>query len=273
MKSPLSLIGALSVCWSTSALSQYGYTPPVPPTPPTMPTAPNSYATYPASGSVPPAGAGMDMGYGTPGYGSPTYGSPTYGGYPPQPLAGSPPMGMAGEFNMLSYGYLEGFYQYTDFKDSSLDGASGLGVALSAQLFNPLFIKGAFNWASSGGGSGEKGGFDFNSVSLGVGAFIPITDRFHLLCDVGGAYYKLDADRNSLSFDDGAVYVHPGVRIAATRWLELEGGLTFTSADNYDSILFNVGAYCRMLSVLDLKLGADLGDESTAWKAGLRLRW
>ena len=182
-------------------------------------------------------------------------------------------MGMAGEFNMLSYGYLEGFYQYTDFKDSSLEGASGLGVALSAQLFNPLFIKGGFNWASSGGGSDEKDGFDFNSVSLGVGAFIPVTDRFHLLCDVGGAYYKLDADRDSLSFDDGAIYVHPGVRIAATRWLELEGGLTFTSADDYDSILFNVAAYCRMLSVLDLKLGADLGDESTAWKAGLRLRW
>lgn len=262
MKSPLSLIATFSVCLSSSVWSQYGYTPPVAPTPPTMPTAPNSYGTYPA------AGAGMDVGYG-----APTYGSPTYGGYAPQPLGGSAPMGMGADYSMLSYGYLEGFYEYTDFKNSSLDGASGLGVALSAQLFNPLFIKGAFNWASSAGGAKEKGGFDFNSVSLGVGAYIPVTSRFHLLCDVGGIYSKLDADKESLSFSDGAIYVHPGVRVAATQWLEFEGGLTFTSADDADSILFNVGAYCRMLSVLDLKLGADFGDESTAWKAGLRLRW
>jgi hypothetical protein len=181
--------------------------------------------------------------------------------------------GAYGLGQMLSYGYLEGFYQYTTFKDSSLDAASGVGLALSAELFKPIFIKGGFNWASVNGGAKEKGGFDFNSVSLGVGAYIPINQRFHLLCDIGGAYYKLDADKQSVSFSDGAIYVHPGVRVAATQWLELEGGLMFTSADSYDSILFNVGAYCRMFSALDLKLGADFGDESTAWKAGLRVRW
>ena len=180
---------------------------------------------------------------------------------------------MAPTFNMLSYGYLEGFYQYTDFKDSSLDGASGVGLALSAQLFKPVFLKAGFNWASAGGGSKEKNGYDFSSVSLGVGAYIPITPRFHLLCDVGGAYYKLDADKDSLSFSDGAIYVHPALRIAATQHLELQGGLMFTSSDNYDSILFNVDAYWKLFSALDLKVGADFGDESTAWKAGLRVRW
>lgn len=266
MKTRLALF-FFSIGLSLPATAQYGYTPPVPPTPPTPPSSPQSsygYSSYPSSG----AGATADAGYA-----APTYGSPTYGGYNPQPLAGGAAVAMPPAFNILSYGYLEGFYQYTDFKNSSLDGASGLGLALSAQLFKPLFIKAGFNWASSGGGSKESDGYDFSSVSLGAGAYIPITPRFHLLCDIGGAYYKLDADKESVSFSDGAIYVHPGLRVAATQSLELQGGLMFTSSDNYDSILFNVDAYWKVFSALDLKLGADFGDESTAWKAGLRVRW
>lgn len=269
MKPPFSLIVILGACWSGSAFAQYGYTPPVPPTPPTMPNAPS----YPATTSyTPPAGAGMDAGYG---YAAPetTYGSPTYGGYSPQPMAGSTPVGMGIGASLLSYGYLEGFYQYTNFKDSSLDPANGFGLALSAQLFNPFYIKAGFNWGASNGGSKEAHGYDFSSVSIGAGAYIPINARFHLFCDIGGAYYKVDADKESVGFSEGAIYVHPGVRIAATESIELQGGLMFTSADSYDSIVFDVGAYWKMFSALDLKVGADIGDESTAWKAGLRVRW
>lgn len=276
MKSFLHLIVVLGACWSVTASAQYGYTPPVPPTPPTMPTPPQStYPTYPSSGGVPPAGAGMDVGYGYGTTPAPTYGSASYGasGYAPPSAPGPGAMAPGIGASMLSYGYLEGFYQYTDFKDSSLDPANGLGLALSAQLFNPFFIKAGFNWASSNGGSQEKQGFDFSSVSIGAGAYIPVSPRFHLMCDVGGAYYKLDADKESVSFSDGAIYVHPGVRIAATQSLELQGGLMFTSADSYDSIIFDVAAYWKMFSALDLKVGADIGDESTAWKAGLRVRW
>ncbi len=264
MKLPLLFISLVSTFWSLPALAQYGYTPPVPPTPPTMPTAPQpQYQAYP--GSVPDAGAGMDTGYA-----APTYGSPTYGGYSQQPLP--PPQAAIGH-DIMSYGYLEGYYKYTSFKESSLDPASGLGVALSAELFKPLYVKGGFEWASGNGGSKENGGFDFSSVSLGAGAYIPITGRFHIMCEVGGAYYKLDAEKDSVSFSDGAIYVHPGIKVAATQSLELEGGLLFTSSDHYDSILFNVGAYWRLFSALDLKLGADFGDASTGWKAGLRVRW
>lgn len=261
------LIMSLAVGLSPLAHSQYGYTPPVPPTPPTMPTPPpDPYATYPGTtNSVPPAGSGMDAGYG-----APAYGSPTYGGYAPQPL---PPAPAAASFDILSYGYLEGFYQYTDFKNSSLEGAHGLGVTLSAKLFDPLYIKGGFNWASGSSGSDNDHAFDFTSFSLGIGGYLPISPRFHLLCDVGGAYYSLDADRESVSFSDGAIYVHPGLRFAATQNLELQGGLMFTSSDDYGSILIDVGAYWKVFSALDLKVGADFGDESTAWKAGLRVRW
>lgn len=272
MKSPFSLIAIVIIGFTAQAFSQYGYTPPVPPTPPTPPQA--SYPTYPSypasTNSVPPAGAGMDMSYGTP---APSYGAPAYSGYTPQPTAPVSAAMMGMGYSMLSYGYLEGFYQYTDFKDSALDPASGLGLALSAQLFNPVYLKAGFNWARTNGGPNQKNGFDFNSVALGVGAYLPVTHRFHVGCEVGGAYYKLDADKSSLSFSDGAIWVHPGIRVAATSSLELQGGITLGSADNYDSVIFDVGAYWKMLSALDLKVGADFGDASTAWKAGLRVRW
>lgn len=267
MKMRIALL-SLALGWSLPASAQYGYTPPVPPTPPTPPTAPQStYPTYPSSS---PASTGVSADV----YSTPAYGSPTYGSYSPQPVPSGPgAIAPAANFDILSYGYLEGFYRYTDFKDSKLDGASGLGVALSAQLFKPVFLKAGFNWGSSNGGSKEKGGYDFSSVSIGAGAYIPISNRFHLMCEVGGAYYKLDADKDSLGFSEGAIYVHPGIRVAATQQLELQGGLTFTSADNYDTMLFNVDAYWKVFSALDLKVGADFGDESTAWKAGLRVRW
>lgn len=257
MKPLLPLIVVLGICFGGHAAAQYGY---VPPTPPPEPVPPSPYPTYPASpqmttAATPPPGAGMDMGYG-------------YGGYGAQPPP-VPPPGFAGD--ILSYGYLEGFYQYTDFQHEGLDGSHGIGLALSAQLFKPVFIKAGFNW-SSGGGDGANS-FDFNSVALGLGAYLPLADRFHLLCDVGGAYYELDADKDSLGFSDGAVYVHPALRFAATPRLEFQAGLTFSSSDDYGSFIVDVGAYWAMFRILDIKLGADIGDESTAYKAGLRVRW
>lgn len=250
------LLGAC--CLGGRAFAQYGYVPPSPPPPPQAPAPPPSYPAYPSTPQMttpatPPPAAGMDPGYG-------------YGGYAPQP---PPPSGFAGD--ILTYGYLEGYYQYTDFEQDGLDGANGIGLALSAELFKPVFVKAGFNW-SSGGGDGSDS-FDFNSVMLGIGAYLPVAPRFHLLCDVGGAYYELDADKESLGFSDGAVYVHPGLRFAATPRLEFHAGLMFTSADDYGSFIVDLGAYWSMFRILDLKLGADIGDESTAYKAGLRVRW
>lgn len=204
------------------------------------------------------------------GYSSPSYSSPTYTGYASQPASGGYSMGGG---DILGYGFLEGFYQLTDFDRESFDAAHGLGVALSAPLFNPLYLKGGFNWGTSNGGSEEDEGFDFNSVSLGIGVHLPIIPRLHLVCDVGGAYYDVDADSDSLSFSEGAIYVHPALRLAVAQRFELQAGLLFSSADDYDAMLIDVGAFWNMFASLDLKVGADFGDESTAWKAGLRVRW
>lgn len=273
MRTPTLLSLFFGVGLASTALAQYGYTPPVPPTPPAPPPMPSAptYPSYTPPAAMPPAGTGT-AGYSTPVYSDPAY---SYGGYTPQtpgygPAPAAPaPVGP----DILSYGSLEGYYLFTDFKDSSLEGSHGFGVALSAELFKPLFIKGQFGWGSSGGGSEEDGGFDFNSFGLGGGAYLAISPRFHLLGEVGGKYANVDADEDSLSFSEGQFYVRPAIRFAIAPTFELQGGITLSSADDFDSTVIDLAAYWKVASMFDIGGGAGFGDSSTQIKAGIRLRW
>lgn len=253
-----------------------------------------------AQGYPPPPGYGTGMPMGTPGMGPapmlpavpqyPAYPAPgmdmTMGAPVAGPTPGFQPMvapvndsGMMGAApggigpSLLSYNYLEGQYRYTNPKGNDLDGSSGIGLELSAQLFQPLYIKGAFDWGSVGGGASSKSGYDFSSVSMGAGLYMPVLNNFHFTGEIGGTYAKLDAGKTSLSFSDGAVYVRPGVRFTPADFLELQAGVTVNSADTFDSKIIDVGAYMRVFSQMDLGLGADFGNESTSIKGGVRFRW
>lgn len=173
---------------------------------------------------------------------------------------------------MLTYGQLEGVYKYTDFKSNGLDAAHGLGLSLSAELFRPLYLKGSFDWAS-GNGKGLKTNYDFVSVSLGGGAYFALTDRFHLFAEVGGNYANLTAEKSSLEFSDGSIYITPGLRFAATDSLELDLSMTASSADDYDSKSVDVAGYYRLFSAMDVGLGTGFGDETRTYFAGIRFRW
>jgi len=251
-----------------------------------------------AQGYPPPPGFGTGMPMGAPGMGpAPTLPAvPQYPAYPapgmdmtmgaPPPTPGFQPMaapagggGMMGGTaagigpSLLTYNYLEGQYQYHNPKGNDLDGSSGIGLALSAQLFQPLYIKGSFDWSSVGGGSTSKNGYDFSSISMGGGLYMAVFNNFHFTGEVGGTYAKLDASKDALSFSDGAVYVRPGVRFTPVDFLELQAGVTVNSADTFDSKIIDVAAYMRVFSQLDLGLGADFGNESTSIKGGVRFRW
>ena len=172
--------------------------------------------------------------------------------------------------NLLGYGQLEANYSFIDFKDSPLDGGNGIGVSLMAELFKPFFLHGTVNWVS---GSGDAKDFDFTTVAIGGGAYWAITDRFHLVGEVGGLYSSLSASKDNLSFNDGAVYVSPSLRVAVTNDLELRAGVTLTSADNFDATTVDLGGYFRLFSQMDLGLGAALGDVTNTYHAGVRFRW
>lgn len=219
-----------------------------------------------AMSSMPPAPPPVSAPPTYPGYGSDmSYGSP---GYPSDASfnASSAP-------NILSYGFLEGGYQFQEPKDSSLEGSHGVALALSVQLFKPLFIKAEFGWSLSNGGGRSSREYDFTSASIGAGLYLPIVDKFHLLAEVGGMYGKLDANINRFSFTEGAIYARPAIRFAPVEFLEFQAGLTVTSSDSFDSMIFDVAAYFRLLSQLDLGINVDLGDEFTGFTGGIRFRW
>jgi hypothetical protein len=249
------LLLSLLAFYSVPALGQYQYygapsssgmgaMPTLPPAPPPVSAPP----TYP--------GYGSDMSYGSP-------------GYPPADASFNASSGP----NIINYGFLEGGYQYQNPKDSSLEGSHGLALSLSAQLFKPLFIKADFGWSMSSGGGSKSREYDFTSAGLGAGLYLPIIDKLHFVAEAGGMYGKLDAERDSLSFTEGAIYARPALRFAPVEFLEFQAGVTVTSADSFDTIVVDLAAYFRVLSQLDLGLNVDLGDEFTGFTGGIRFRW
>ena len=244
------LILSLLALYSIPALGQYQYygaptgemgaMPSLPPAPP--PAAP----TYP--------GYGTDMSYGSTGVDS-SFGNASQG------------------VDILSYGFLEAGYQYQKPENNDLDGSHGIALSLSAQLFKPLFINASFGWSLSNGDGSKSREYDFTNASLGVGLYLPIVSKFHFVGEVGGTYGKLDADKDRLSFTEGAVYARPALRFAPVEFLEFQAGVTVTSADDFDATIFDVAAYLRVFSQLDLGVNVDLGDEFTGFTGGIRFRW
>jgi hypothetical protein len=272
----------LALLVSSSVSAQYGYAPQGAAPPAAGQGLPPTMAPSPQPTLMP---ADPNMGMGAPGSyvdasaygGQPGYApQPAYGGQPnymAQP--GYAPMGSAVGGSMLTYGQFEAQYNYTDFDSEGVDPANGIGLSLMAELFNPFFLHAAFNWGVGSGAddSTEDNSYNFRTVSVGGGAHFDITPRLHLVGEVGGIYSSLNADKNSLSFTDGALYIHPYFRFAATNKLELKSGILITSADDYDSYVFDIGGYYQLFSKMDLGLGADIGDQSKNYHLGVRFRW
>lgn len=229
-----------------SGMGSVSSLPPAPPPPPPSGAAPDPYSF---------SDGGPNSGYNPPGY----------------------PGGAGGDFDsgssMLTYGFLEGRYQYFNPRENNLDGAHGLSAALSAELFKPLFIRAGFGWSASGKSGKQTRDYDLTTASLGIGAYLPIADVFHLVIEGGGAYGKLDSKNNRFSYTDGAFYLRPAVRVAPTEAFEFQAGLNLTSSDEFGSYTVDLSAFIRIVSRLDLAVGVDLGEEFTGFTGGLRVRW
>lgn len=194
-------------------------------------------------------------------------------GYPPPGYSGGPGGDYDAGSSMLTYGFLEGRYQYFRPSNSDLKGSHGISAALSAELFKPLYIRAGFGWLGSGNGDDTSFKYDFTTASLGLGAYLPIGGMFHLLIEGGATYGKLDAGGGNLSFTEGALYVRPALRFAPVESFEFQAGLNLTSSDEFGSYTVDLSAFIRLISRLDLALGVALGEEFTGFTGGLRVRW
>ncbi|MCB1279151.1 hypothetical protein [Prosthecobacter sp.] len=180
---------------------------------------------------------------------------------------------------MVNFDNLEVFYRYVDPKQKDLDGAHTIGGALTIALFNPLYLKFGASWGSGPGGSGTVGGarnanYDFASIQAGAGFHTAlINDRLTFVAEAGLVYASLRAVDSSLSFSDGSIYVRPALRFTPMDWLEVQAGVTVSSADKYDSKMLDLSTYFRLLPMFDIGVGADFGDTTRAFRTSLRLRW
>ena len=272
------ILFSLSMLLSAGYASAQGYYPPpgmgtpmptMPPAPPPT-SAPPTYPTYSpySAPAYPTTGAGYDpYAYGAPmpppaadpsyGYGAPYGGGSGYGSVVGRPI--------------INYGFLEGKYRFFNPTQDGIDGANGIGIALSAQLFKPMFLKGSFDWAK---GTGDRDrSYDFAQVKGGAGLYLPIADKFHFLAEAGGIYSNLNTDDRFLDLGEVGLYVRPAIRWAPLQWLELQAGVTVSTMHDYNSKIVDLAAYFRIFSQFDLGVGADLGDEIDSFHGGVRFRW
>ncbi len=264
---------ALATVASTAVQAQYGasaYPSAPPPTftgnPYAAPTPPPSYPY------TPPPAEGVGMNYAPP----PQAPAPNYN-YPSNAQVGYNNNAGLGA-SMLSYNYIEGGYRYFDPKGNALDGNHGLGLNLGIALMQPIFLKGGFNWGSGSGNANTVAGavnadYEFSSINIGGGVYMAIMNKLHFVGELGAVYANLDADKLGLSYTDGGVFVRPSLRYQALETLELQAGVTVSSASDYNSRVIDIGAFLRVMPQVDLNLGADFGDESRTVKAGVRMRW
>ncbi len=179
--------------------------------------------------------------------------------------------------NMVNFNNVEAFYRYVAPKADNLSGANTIGATLTVALFNPLYLKFGASWGSGGGGSvtgATKGNYDFASIQAGAGFHTPlINDKLTFVAEAGLSYASLKAQDTSVSFSDGSIYVRPALRFTPINWLEVQAGVTVSSADKYDSKMIDLTTYFRVLPMFDIGVGGDFGNTTRAFRTSLRLRW
>ncbi len=258
----------------------YGTPPPGYGTPPSVPAYPNS---------LPPASVSSNV-TAPPPYADPYAAAPQPGqvsSYTPQGASNynTPPTSTGGYGakaagpNMVNFNNIEAYYRYLAPKHGDLSGANTIGATLTVALFNPLYLKFGASWGSGSGGGGNVGGatkanYDFASIQAGAGFHTAlINDRLTFVAEAGLIYASLKAKNTSVSFSDGAIYVRPALRYTPLDWLELQAGVTVSSADKYDSKILDMTAYFRLLPMFDVGVGGDFGNTTQAFRTTLRLRW
>ena len=180
---------------------------------------------------------------------------------------------------MVNFRNAEAFYRYLAPKHGDLAGASTIGGTLSLELSDLFYLKFGASWGSGPGGGGTTGGttkgkYQFASIQAGAGFHTQlIKDRLTFVAEAGLVYASLKANNTAVSFSDGSIYIRPALRYTPRDWLELQAGVTVSSADKYDSKILDFTSYFRVLPQFDLGVGGDFGNTTRAFRATMRLRW
>ena len=175
----------------------------------------------------------------------------------------------------ISYNNLELLYANTD-----LDyGDSADGFALRGE-YSPM--KNLYITASVGYDDWDLGN-QWN-LSLGIGAYMPLTDNIHLAADAGVLYSDWEMDYyipssqsgpgrwSSYSDSDTGWYVRPHLR-AKFGCLTLHAGAQYSDINDSEDWAWFVNAYYQLNANWDLTAGYNDGDDAQIITAGVRYRY
>jgi hypothetical protein len=175
-------------------------------------------------------------------------------------LAGS---AAAGEGPRYTYGELG--YSRVDFdnfsEDADLFNASG-SLAVTDRVH---LIAGYSNGSIDGSGVNV----DLESATIGAGVNFPLNEKIDLVADAAYAWAKVDANNFGSDSDDGYA-LNVGLRAMLTPQFELNGGGTYVDISD-DNTAAYVGAVYNFTDMFALSGNISVGDNATAYSAGLRL--
>jgi hypothetical protein len=211
----------------------------------------SGYQTYESSPSYDTSGKGS-YGYGSSGGGG-SYSSGDYS-------------------RLLTWGQLEGYYGYNDFRgDDDLEGEGGFGVDLRVKLMKPVYLHFGLDRITSSSPQGRS--LEMTSFTAGAGLYLPLGNRFQIYGEAGFRYDYTSGDLDYINPDELSLYVRPGIRFAATDKLELAASLLFNNTDNLNDRVVEVSGYYSLLSWLDVGAGIDFGSDINTYRIGGRWRW
>ncbi len=184
-----------------------------------------------------------------------------------------PPAPSVGCSSDISYNSIEVDWNHGFISEDNLDDTNGIGVKLEVSPFKHVFFTAEGDWFNS-----EVDGRDVDGwgALVGVGAYLPITENFHFVTDLGGIFEGAKAD-GGRSVDDAGFYVRPHVR-ARFNCFEIHTGAKFVHLPEFgDRWEIFAEAFVEVLPHVDVVVGGalDLEDESDSWalKAGLRYKF
>lgn len=163
----------------------------------------------------------------------------------------------------FDYTYFDVGYTRINLDDGSFDvDGDGFGASGSFEVGEQFFL-----FASYGLGSFDEAGasVDLDTWNAGLGWHTPLADRLDFVADLSYEYVKLSASGFG-SVDDDGFGLGAGLRYMASDAVEINGGINYVDmGDGGDDTSFHLGALYALTDKIDLGLGGEWGDDSSAY--------
>jgi hypothetical protein len=158
--------------------------------------------------------------------------------------------------SILSYNYLEGGFIQGRFDGG--DTSNGGYAEFSHEIMKNFFVDGQFTFLEDG--------LDTQEYGIGIGGYLPLTEKIHLIGRVGYSYLDAGAGFNQ-------VYTSIGFRAQLCCVAELYGKLYYTHNRESDDISGGGGIIWHVTEHVGINTGAAWGDDGWTWQAGVRYQW